>query len=433
MSLREKVSGIGRSEFLKNVLTIFSGNVIAQAIPFLIEPVIARIYSPEDFAVLAVYLSIANLFSIIATGRYEMAVMLPEKDKKAVNVIALSLLISLAVSAVSFLVVWIFNSQICNILENQDVSSYLYLVPVSVLSVGWFQTFNYWNSRKKRFKNVTYSKTTQSVTVSGASIGMGYAGMRPSGLILSQIIGQFFALFPLLFSFLKKDRGLVKEVSKSEIKAVAVEYQDFPKINSLHAFSDVLRNSGTVFLLSHFFTQAQVGQHSKTIRLLFGPLSMIASAVGQVFYQKAASCYQSGGDLQKLVKKVVLGLAAISLPMFLVVVFFGPELFAWFLGENWRVAGEYGRLLAPWVFLNFVTSPVSQIPIVVNRQKAAFLINIVGHTLFLLSIAAGGVIGDIRLGFIFVSITQSIFLAFLIFWIINICKKRTNDGTGCKQ
>ena len=122
MKLMEKVSGIGRSEFLKNVFTIFSGNVIAQAIPFLIEPVIARIYSPEDFAVLSVYLSVANLFSIIATGRYELAVMLPKEDRKAVNVIGLSVAISLAVSVLSFLIVWVFNSQICNILENQDVS-----------------------------------------------------------------------------------------------------------------------------------------------------------------------------------------------------------------------------------------------------------------------------------------------------------------------
>ena len=287
----EKVSGIGRSEFLKNVFTIFSGNVIAQAIPFLIEPVIARIYSPEDFAVLSVYLSVANLFSIIATGRYELAVMLPKEDRKAVNVIGLSVAISLAVSVLSFLIVWIFNSQICNILENQDVSSYLYLVPLSVLSVGWYQTFNYWNSRKKRFKNVTYSKTTQSVVYSGSAVGLGTAGMIPSGLILSQIIGQFFGLFPLLFSFLKKDKNMLKEVGREEMKAVAAEYQDFPKINSLHAFCDVLRNSGAVFLLSHYYSQAQVGQHSRTIRLLFGPLSIIASVTSSVATSQTAMTF----------------------------------------------------------------------------------------------------------------------------------------------
>ena len=414
----------GTSEFLKNVLTIFSGNVIAQAIPFLIEPVIARIYSPEDFAVLSVYLSVANLFSIIATGRYELAVMLPKEDKKSVNVIALSIFISLIVSAFSFLVVWLFNSQICNILENGEVSSYLYLVPLSVLSVGWYQTFNYWNSRKKRFKNVTYSKTTQSVVYSGTAIGLGEAGMLPSGLILSQIIGQFFGLFPLLFSFLRKDRGLLEDVSKNEVKAVAAEYHDFPRINSLHAFCDVLRNSGAVFLLSHFYTKAQVGQHSRTIRLLFGPLSIIASAVGQVFYQKAADCYQTGGNLRQLVVKVVLALSAISLPMFLFVMFFGPDLFAWFLGENWRQAGEFGRLLAPWVFLNFITTPVSQIPIIVNKQKTAFLISVAGHTMFLFAIAAGGWYKNINLGFILVSASQLIFLGFMLFWIIKISENK---------
>jgi len=429
MKLTEKVSGIGHSEFLKNVFTIFSGNVIAQAIPFLIEPVIARIYSPEDFAVLSVYLSVANLFSIIATGRYELAVMLPKEDRKAVNVIGLSVAISLAVSMLSFLIVWLFNSQICNILENQDVSSYLYLVPLSVLSVGWYQTFNYWNSRKKRFKNVTYSKTTQSVVYSGSAVGLGTAGMIPSGLILSQIIGQFFGLFPLLFSFLKKDKNMLKEVSKEEMKAVATEYQDFPKINSLHAFCDVLRNSGAVFLLSHYYSQAQVGQHSRTIRLLFGPLSIIASAVGQVFYQRAADCHQNGGNLRQLVVKVVLALTGISVPMFLIVMFFGPDLFSWFLGENWRQAGEFGRLLAPWVFLNFITTPVSQIPIIVNRQKTAFLISVIGHTLFLAAIAVGGICHNINLGFILVSASQLAFLGFMLFWIIKICNSKNQyDG-----
>ena len=174
-----------KSEFLKNVFTVFSGNVIAQAIPFLIESIIARIYSPEDFAVLAGYLAIANLFTIVATGRYELAIMLPKKDRKAVNIIGLSIIISLFISVISFIIVWLFNTEICTILKNDNVSSYLYLVPISVLSVGWYQTFNYWNSRKKRFRNVTYAKTTQSITYSGTAIGLGHLGLIPSGLIFS--------------------------------------------------------------------------------------------------------------------------------------------------------------------------------------------------------------------------------------------------------
>src|SRR5574344_1203090 len=251
------------SDFIKNVFTIFTGTVIAQAIPFFVEPIIARIYSPSDFAVLSVYLSVANLFSIIATGRYELAIMLPKEDRKSINLIAVSIIISLVISCLSLLLMAIFNSQICTILNNEDVSSYLYLVPLSVLSVAWYQIFSYWNSRKKRFKNVAYSKTAQSTVYAGSSIGLGYAGFTSSGLITSQIGGQFFAIIPLLRSFLKNDRNQLKSATVSEMKEVSYEYRNFPLINSLHAFCDVLRQSGEVFLLSYFYVKEKVGLHSR--------------------------------------------------------------------------------------------------------------------------------------------------------------------------
>ena len=96
---------INRSEFIRNVFTIFSGNAIAQTIPFLLEPVIARLFVPQDFAIWTLYISFTNIFSILATGRYEMAIMLPSKERKAINVLALSMIISVFVSAFSFLIV----------------------------------------------------------------------------------------------------------------------------------------------------------------------------------------------------------------------------------------------------------------------------------------------------------------------------------------
>ncbi len=410
------------SDFIKNVFTIFTGNVIAQAIPFLVEPIIARIYSPSDFAVLSVYLSVANLFSIIATGRYELAIMLPKEDRKSINLIAVSIIISLVISCLSLLLMAIFNSQICTILNNEDVSSYLYLVPLSVLSVAWYQIFSYWNSRKKRFKNVAYSKTAQSTVYAGSSIGLGYAGFTSSGLITSQIGGQFFAIIPLLRSFLKNDRKQLKSATVSEMKEVSYEYRNFPLINSLHAFCDVLRQSGEVFLLSYFYVKEKVGLHSRTLRLLFAPSAIIGTAIGQVFYQKASVCYQEKGDLQKLVKKVLFGIACMAVPTYLVVALWGDDIFAWFLGEPWRQAGEYGQLLTPWLCFSFIVSPISQIPLIVNKQKTAFLLSLLGHSLYLLAVIIGGINHSIELGFILLSSFQTMYYILLIGWLLKISK-----------
>ena len=405
------------SEFARNSLTIFSGNVIAQAIPFLAEPLLARMYSPADFAVLAVYLSIANLFSIVATARYELAIMLPKEDRKAVNVLGLSVLISFAVSALAFVVVLLFNANICKILNNEDVSSYLYLVPLSVLSVAWYQIFNYWNSRKKRFQNVMFSKTTQSV--SNVSVSLALA-VKSLGLVMGQFLGYLFGSFVLIFAFLRKDKDKLSMITKKEMKEVAIEYQDFPKINTIHAFFDVLKQSGEVFLLSYFYIKDNVGLHSRTLRLLFAPSSMIGSAVGQVFYQKGTETFHNGGDLRALVIKVLKIMALIALPVFLMVAIFGDDLFAWFLGEEYRMAGYYGRYLAPWLFFNFITMPISQIPLIVQKQKTAFLFSICGHSLYLLAVIIGGLNNNILLGFTLLSIFSSTYYLIIIVWFIKI-------------
>ena len=95
-----------KSEFSRNVLTLMTGTTIAQAIPIAISPILTRIYAPEDFGMFALYMSVASIISVIATGRYELAIMLPKKDEDAVNIVALSIIISFFVSFISLLIVF---------------------------------------------------------------------------------------------------------------------------------------------------------------------------------------------------------------------------------------------------------------------------------------------------------------------------------------
>lgn len=413
-----------KSDFAKNSFTIFSGNVIAQAIPFLCEPILTRIYTPTDFAVLAIYLSVANLFSIIATARYELAIMLPKEDRKAINVFGLSLIISLIVSILSFFIVWIFNANICKILHNDDVSTYLYLIPLSVLSVSWYQVINYWNSRHKRFHNIAIAKTIQSISTISGNIGLAF--LKSLGLILGQIIGYITGVVVLCFAFLRRDKTHLKNITPSEMKEMAITYQDFPKINSTHAFTDMLKQSGEIFLLSYYYFQEKVGLYSRTLRLLFAPATMIGTAVAQVFYQKASESYQKTQNIRKLSLQVLIALACISLPFYLAVFFWGDHLFAWFLGEDYRIAGVYGKYLVPYLFLRFITSPISHIPLIVNKQKQAFLWSICGHSLYLIAIIMGGIFQDILLGFKLISTSVGIWYLCIILWYLKIADSTKN-------
>ena len=52
-----------KSEFSRNVLTLMTGTTIAQAIPIAISPILTRIYSPEDFGLLALFLAVFSILS----------------------------------------------------------------------------------------------------------------------------------------------------------------------------------------------------------------------------------------------------------------------------------------------------------------------------------------------------------------------------------
>ena len=94
-----------KSEFTKNVLTLMTGTSIAQAIPIAITPILTRIYSPNEFGLFALYMSIVSVVVIMATGRYELAIVLPKNNEDAANIVALSLVITLFISLLSLIVI----------------------------------------------------------------------------------------------------------------------------------------------------------------------------------------------------------------------------------------------------------------------------------------------------------------------------------------
>ena len=145
---------ISDSEFARNVITLMTGTTIAQAIPIAISPILTRIYSPEDFGVLALFISISAIFGSIATARYELAIMLPEKNEEAINITALCIIISFFLSSVLFLIVSVFHVKIVELIGNQSISRWLYFIPLIVLFIGIHNSLSYYNTRNKYFKNI---------------------------------------------------------------------------------------------------------------------------------------------------------------------------------------------------------------------------------------------------------------------------------------
>ena len=80
-----------QSAYARNVIKLMMGTSLAQAIPIAISPILTRLYSPEEFGRFALYMAVAMIASVLVTGRYELAIMLPRHDKDALHITVLAM------------------------------------------------------------------------------------------------------------------------------------------------------------------------------------------------------------------------------------------------------------------------------------------------------------------------------------------------------
>lgn len=59
--------------FGRNVVTLMTGTTVAQAIPIAISPILTRLYSPSDFGLLALFVSLTSICGSVAKGTVRIA------------------------------------------------------------------------------------------------------------------------------------------------------------------------------------------------------------------------------------------------------------------------------------------------------------------------------------------------------------------------
>jgi len=323
----------------------------------------------------------------------------------------------------------LYDSSTIQFYKSHEVYQFIWLVPIHAFIIGLYNSLTYWTSRKKKYRFISIAKVIQQVVFVGLIITLAYFNFGAKALIYGTVLGHAAAMLVLLLVNAKGLKPIAKYVSMASIKSTAKEYKEFPKINSLHAFGDSLRENGANVLIDNFFTQATLGWYGFMQRILRTPLSLISYAVSQVFFQQSASMHANNENIQPLVKKVVNILMIGGLPCFLLLMLFGKPIFSFVFGADWAMAGWYAQILAPWLFLNLLVTPISHVPVVVNQQRKVFLISLVGHSLFIGSILyAGLVANNFEVGLYLISITQTIYLIFVLRWIIKISDLKTTNA-----
>lgn len=408
--------------YLKNISVLFSGNVIAQLIPFLLAPLITRLFTPDELGLQGNFVALVMLISIIANGRLELAIVLPKSDDKAIKILKIGLKITSIISLCS-LVLLFLKEPISTFYQTNLLQNYLPLVALIVFIISTHNLLTQWIIRKKKFTSISIIKIILSILTNGLIVGLGWLKFGVDGLVYGYILGFLITTFILFFI----TNQSIKWGSNSATSTVKIlkEYRDFPLINSLHAFSDILFQDFIILaLITSQFGLATTGLYVVMNKYLKAPTRFIGNAIGQAFYPEASINFSEKQSNQVILKKSILISIVTAIPILIIILLFGPQLFSWYLGTEWITTGIFAQIMIFPIILSLITSPISSTPLIYKEQKKSFLINIIGMSLgAVVFYCISSETNSIKYGLIGLAIIQSLLYLVLINWYYQLSKR----------
>ena len=400
--------------FLRNVVTLMTGTTFAQALAVLAAPILTRLYGPVDYGVMALYSSILGIIAVIACWRYELAIVLPEKDEDAANLLVLSISITLVMSLLTFLMVALFRQPVARLVGAPELAPWLWFLPLSLLTAGLFKAFNYWSTRRKQFKRLAARQITQSFVTVAAQLGAGITlHPGPGGLIGGSILGQLTATGRLAWQIWRDEgKQLLTSIGLKHIQRLFKRYKKFPIYDSWAGFLNTASTMLPALLLGYFFAPVIVGYYALGHRVLSMPMGLVGGSIAQAYFPRAAEARRKG-NLDKITFELFQQLLAVGLVPMLLITIVAPDLFALVFGSRWWTAGEYVRWLSLWLLFVFISSPLSNIYTVLERQRAGLIVNAVMFSTRLLALVIGGIKGDALFTIALFGLTGA------ILWIFN--------------
>ena len=358
-----------KSEFFRNVVTLIFGTTIAQLLPILISPILTRAYTPEEFGVFAMFITLGTILGTIATGRYELAIMLPKTQRKALSVAILSVVLTTLVCFIAIGFFYGFRNNIAYLLDHYAIAPWLLLVPLYSFFYGNYQVVNYWHNRHIRFKTLSLSRVLQSFVTCCIQLIAGIFHLGIGGLINGLIIGQCTSFLRLFICGWMEWKTLFDKLHLRRVLFEGRKYISFPLIDGPTSLLNVLSSQLPNILFAILFSPTAAGYYFLTQRILQAPVTLVSGAFLDVFKQKASEEFKIYGHAKHIYKKTFVSLFFISIIPSVVAFIILPELFSLFFGKSWYEAGLFAQIMMPAIVMRFVVSPLSFIIYIAGKQK----------------------------------------------------------------
>ncbi len=339
----------------------------------------SRIYPPAAYGEFAVFNSIASNLAMISTFAYTGAYLLPKTQEKFYALMQLTVVLTLAACLFTILAMLLGGHQLLVWLNVEAIGNLIYTLPIFLLLFNLATIAGGWYLREKQFVKRVGVDITTILIGRGATVGYGWWS---SGDVAGLFIGEFFsrlvAFVGLSVGRIQGAYGVIwRTFSWAGIRAVALEYKDFPLYVLPAGFVGTISTQLPIYVLSSGFGATPVGLYSFSVSLLEIPINLIGSAILPVFWQKAAEIHHNEPErLPGLTLNLYNKLLYLGLLPFGVITVYGDIIFKLVFGIRWEMAGVYTSYLGYYYVFKLMSLATSSIYNLMGKQRYVLWSNI---------------------------------------------------------
>lgn len=354
---------------LKNVLVVLRGSLVAQGISFAALPILARLYSPEDFGRYQVFQSVVGFLVLSASLRYEVAIVSAETDGYAFALAKLCLYINTTLAMLTLAICAGFHFIGPKLVANLGPA--LWLLPLAMIAGGAFQTLTFLLLRSHAFSQSSTARGVQALTNSTTALTLASLHLTGLGLIWADFSGRAVAIAYTYRRMISRDKRFAIWRNRDySLNHLLRKFREYPLFSLPGSLVDGIAIAVTPILMFATFGPLTSGQYAVVDRSISLPLGVVTQAVSQVFMASFSSSLRTGtAGAAEIFKRVVLTHLKIGLVPAAVLFLWGPQLFSVVLGSQWREAGEFSRILAPLFLVTFLVSPVNMALLLLGKQR----------------------------------------------------------------
>ncbi|BBH47478.1 lipopolysaccharide biosynthesis protein [Pseudomonas sp. KU43P] len=403
--------------FIGRVARVLVGTLGAQLITIGVTFLLVRLYSPAEMGAFSVWLSFATIFSVVVTGRYELAIFSTAEPAEFHAVLKLVLQLILLISTL-VAVFAVLAGRVWSIVP-EVVGSYWFALALVSLGLGANKLVVSLLTYQQSFNRLGIARISLAACIAIAQVSAAYFAGGVSGLVYGQLIGVVAATALAAIWVGKPLIVACAATPWSSVRQVAKQYINFPRFSLPADLINTVASQIPVVLLAAKFGGETAGWFALTLKMMGAPISLLAASVLDVFKEQAARDYRETGSCRAIFIKTFKLLAVLALPPFIAFWFVGEWAFGFIFGDAWAESGRYAVLMIPLFYMRFVVSPLSYTIYIAQRQNLDLIWQV---ALLALTFACFFLLDSVDSVLWFYSIGYAI-MYFIYFWMSFYCTK----------